>query len=48
MQVKVGLTAKGHTLPGVYTRHVVTTLVNVGDFCVFTRNKRGNKPFAEA
>jgi len=36
------------TLPGGLTRYTVTTLVNIGDFCVFTRYKRGYRPSAEA
>ena len=37
----------GGTLPGAYSRYIVTTLVNIGDFCVFTRNIARNKPSAD-
>jgi hypothetical protein len=35
------------TIPGGLTRYIVTTLVNIGNFCVFTRYKRRYTPSAE-
>lgn len=36
------------TLPGVFTRYIVTTAVNIGDFCGFTRNITRYIPSLEA
>jgi hypothetical protein len=36
------------TLPGGWSRYIVTTLVNIEDFFGFTSNIARNKPSAEA
>jgi hypothetical protein len=36
------------TFPGVYTRYIVTTPVNIEAFCVFTRYKSRYRPSTEA